>query len=128
MVVVLTSEHIVIDRIKVEVSRPIPDEEIVRQLMQSIPEVGLLQPVVLHRAGTGLGVKLVFGRNRLEACKRLKHTSLLARVANGNTDEIKRWCEQAALAENLIRRVSTRPADLKDHRVISMMDRKRAAR
>ena len=104
MSVTLTSEQIVIDRIKVSKNHT-PDEEIVRQLMISIPVVGVLQPIVLCRPSPGLGINLIFGRNRLEACKRLKHRAILARVANGKTDEIVAWCKQAQLDENAIRTI-----------------------
>lgn len=104
MTVTLTSEQIVIDRIKVSKDRK-PDEEIVRQLMISIPVVGVLQPIVLCRPSPGMGINLVFGINRLTACKRLKHRAILSRVANGNTEEIAAWCKQAQLDENAIRAI-----------------------
>lgn len=123
MPVSLTSEAIAIDRIKIDKKRK-PDEEIVRQLMISIPLVGLLQPIVLCRPAPGLGINLVFGAARLEACKRLKWRSLIARVVNGNTDEIKAWCQRAALDENLIRHIHVVMAD---PNIISLIDA-RAAR
>lgn len=120
----LTTEHIVIDRIRLDQQDTPVDEDTVRQLMTSIESVGLLQPIILHRPGTGLGVQLVFGRARLEACRRLKHRTVLARVANGNTDEIKEWCERAALDENNMRRNQFQTAD---PTVVSLIDRKRSA-
>jgi len=90
MTVTLTSEQIVVDRIKVVDGRE-PDEEVVRQLMISIPVVGVLQPIVLCRPSPGLGIQLGFGRNRLEALRRLKQRATLARVVNGDTDEIRAW-------------------------------------
>lgn len=122
MTVTLTSEQIVLDRIKVAKDRE-PDEEIVRQLMISIPVVGVLQPIVLRRPSPGLGIHLVFGLNRLTACKRLKQRATLARVVNGNTDEIKAWCEQAAHDENMIRRLCALPPD---KNVVSLIERRRA--
>jgi ParB-like chromosome segregation protein Spo0J len=122
MSVILTSEQIAIDRIKIAKDWE-PDEEIVRQLMLSILAVGVLQPPALCRPSPGLGIHLVFGRNRIEACKRLKHRALIARVVNGNTDEIKAWCVQAARDENMVRRISSLPPD---PRVVSLIDRKRA--
>lgn len=110
MTVSLTSEQIVIDRIRFDKDRK-PDPSIVRQLILSIPLVGLLQPIVLCRPGTGLGVKLIFGRNRLEACKKLKHRAISARVVNGDTEEIREWCEIAARDENTIRRIYSLPPD-----------------
>lgn len=124
MSVALTSEQIVIDRIKIDPSRK-PDEEIVRQLMISIPIVGVLQPIVLCRPAMGLGVNLVFGLNRYTACKRLKHRATLCRVVNGNTEEIKAWCDQAQHDENYIRRICQLPAD---PAIVSLSARRLAAR
>lgn len=110
MSVSLTSEQIAIDRIKIDKDRK-PDEEVVRQLMISISALGVLQPIVLCRPSPGLGINLIFGRNRIEACKRLKHRAMLARVVNGDSEEIRAWCEQAERDENLIRRICQLPAD-----------------
>jgi ParB-like chromosome segregation protein Spo0J len=118
----LTSEQIVVDRIKRPSDRQ-PDEEIVRQLMQSIPVVGLLQPIILHRPSPGMGVKLVFGLNRLETYHRLKLRAISARVINGNTDEIRSWIIQAQRDENMVRRICITPAD---PNVVSLIERKRA--
>lgn len=123
MTVSLTSEQIAIDRIKTDGSRK-PNEEIVRQLMISIPSIGLLQPIVLRRPAPGLGIYLVFGRNRLEALLRLKQRATMARVVNGDTAEIRAWCELAERDENLIRRLCALPADPV---IVSLIDRKRAA-
>jgi hypothetical protein len=120
----LTSEQIVIERIKVNKDH-LPDEEIVRQLMNSISEIGLLQPIVLRRTSAGLGISLVFGRNRLEACKRLKHRSLLARVVNGTAAEIDAWCARATADENAVRRLSLPPSARES--VISLSERGRRA-
>jgi ParB-like chromosome segregation protein Spo0J len=122
MTVQLISEQIVVDRVKRPKDRK-PDEEIVRQLMQSIPAIGLLQPVILHRPSPGMGVSLVFGLNRLEAFARLKNRAIAAKVINGNTDEIKQWIIQAQRDENMIRRISVAPAD---PNVVSLVERKRA--
>jgi len=91
--------------------------------MQSIPAIGLLQPVILHRPSPGMGVSLVFGLNRLEAFARLKNRAIAAKVINGNTDEIKQWIIQAQRDENMIRRISVAPAD---PNVVSLVERKRA--
>lgn len=121
-IVRLTSEQIVIDRIKVDKDR-IPDEEIVRKLMESIPNVGILHPIVLCRPSTGMGINLVFGRNRLEACKRLKWSTLLARVVNGNTPAIIAWCASAIIDENRVRRIWLDPADVD---VVSLLARRQS--
>lgn len=122
MSVTLTSEQIVFARIKIDEARK-PEEEIVRQLMISIPRVGVLQPIVLSRPATGLGIKLVFGLNRLEACKRLKITSGICRVVNGDNAEIRAWIKQAIHDENMIRRIHTLPSD---ENVVSLIERRRA--
>lgn len=104
MQVTFTSEQIVIDRIRIDKNRT-PDEGTVRQLMPSIQCVGLLQPIVLWRPATGMGIRLVFGRNRVEAFKRLKINAISSRVVNGDNPEIRAWIAQAERDENLIRRV-----------------------
>lgn len=121
MTVALLSEQIVVDKIRTDDRKP--DEEIVRQLMKSIPVVGVLQPIVLQRAAQGMGIDLVFGLNRLTALKRLKVRSTLARVLNGNTDEIKAWIKQARRDENYIRRICVKAAD---PNVVSLMERRQA--
>jgi hypothetical protein len=124
MSVALTTEQIVIDRIKIDPSK-IPDEEIVRQLMISLPIVGLLQPIILCRPAMGLGVKLVFGLSRITAAKRLKWRAITSRVVNGDTEEIRAWCDQAQHDENMIRRFCQLPAD---PAIISLSARRIAAR
>lgn len=124
MPVTLTSEQIAIDRIKVDKVRE-PDEEIVRQLMISIPMIGLLQPIILWRPAPGLGINLIFGLNRLTACKRLKQRALLARVVNGDTAEIREWIAQTRRDENLIRFIPLGPAD-PTSKVISLAERRHA--
>lgn len=100
----LTSERIVIDRIKIDNKNQPFDDEVVLRLMGSIGRLGLLQPIMVCRPGMGLGVKLIFGRNRLEACRRLKHTAIPSRVVNGSSTEIEVWCKQAVEDENALRR------------------------
>ena len=103
MSITLTTEQIAIDKIKINKSEK-PDEDTVKRLMASIASIGVLQPIVICRAGTGLGVRLIFGRHRLEACKRLKHRAITARVVNGDSDEIRKWCAYAQIDENHVRR------------------------
>lgn len=122
MSITLISEQIVVDKIRTEPGRE-PDEEIVRQLVHSIPLVGVLQPIVLHRPASGMGIDLVFGLNRLSALRRLKIRATLARVINGKSDEIKAWIEQAIRDENLIRRICLPGTD---PNVVSLIKRKRA--
>lgn len=97
-----TTEVIVIARIRTDRE---PNEENVNQLMTSIPVVGVIHLPILWRKGTGLGIDLVVGRDRLEACKRLKQKSITARVVNGDSDEIRAWVAQVQRDENAIRSV-----------------------
>lgn len=99
----LTSEQIAIDRIKVERDRPKPDEDVVRQLMESITRIGLLRPIILHRPIIGMGVHLIRGGCRMEACKRLKLRSIAAKVVTGDTSAIRQWLEHAKYDEGIRR-------------------------
>jgi len=74
-------------------------------LMQSIKEVGLLQPIVVARKRHG--VFLVAGYHRLEAAKRLKHKVVTALVENEDSPAVERWQLLAEIDENLIRRELT---------------------
>jgi ParB-like chromosome segregation protein Spo0J len=78
--------------------------------MVSISLLGLLEPILLQRPAMGMGVILICGLNRLEACRRLKMRAILARVVNGNTPEINSWCEKAELDENNVRRIGSPPS------------------
>jgi ParB-like chromosome segregation protein Spo0J len=83
----------------------------VDQLAESIKEVGLLEPIIVcRRSRKSPAVVLVAGRNRLEACKRLKHETIAAIVETDESDEMDRWRELAEIDENLIRRELT-PAE-----------------
>lgn len=99
----LTSEQISIDRIKVEKGREKPDEDVVRQLMESISRVGLLRPIILHRPIIGMGVHLIRGGCRIEACKRLKLRSIAAKVVTGDTPAIRQWLEHVKYDEGIRR-------------------------
>ena len=102
----LSSELIVLDKIKIPKDRKC-DERVVKQLMESIKKIGLLEPVILCRPARSMGVHLVAGRNRVEAFKRLKIKSIPARVEEGDTPEVQQWRELAEIDENLIRREMT---------------------
>jgi ParB-like chromosome segregation protein Spo0J len=103
MGITLTSEQIVIDRIRFDKDK-IPDEQVVSHLVNSIQALGLLHPILLWRPSTGMGINLIAGRHRLEACRRLKMRAITGRVVNGHSPEIVEWVERAAADENLIRR------------------------
>jgi ParB-like chromosome segregation protein Spo0J len=101
-------ENILLDGIHIEDGR-LPLEPLhVDRLMQSIKEVGLLEPIIVcRRSRKSPAVVLVAGRNRLEACKLLKHETIAAIVENDESDEMDRWRELAEIDENLIRRELT---------------------
>lgn len=71
--------------------RPLGD---VKQLAESIAEVGLLQPITVTK-----DLRLVTGRHRLEACKLLGHKTIAAHVVD--LDGLR--AELAEIDENLIR-------------------------
>jgi ParB family chromosome partitioning protein len=78
-------------------------EKTVAALADSIGEVGLLNPIIVFRAA-GHMPTLIAGRHRLEACKRLKMTTIQCRVVNADDDEVRAWATLAEIDENLIRR------------------------
>lgn len=103
------TEVIVINRIRTDRE---PNQANVEQLKQSIAVVGVIHQPILWRKGTGLGIELVVGGDRLEACKQLKQKSISARVVNGDTSEIRAWIAQVLRDENAIRTIAiqSRPA------------------
>ena len=84
-----------IDEVKVGTRKRKLDEERVRELAESIRELGLLQPIGIRDDGT-----LVFGRHRLEACKLLGWDDIEATVVSAE-DALR--TELAEIDENLIR-------------------------
>ena len=77
--------------------RAVFDEEALAELVYSIREVGLLQPVVVRRAGSGF--ELVAGERRLRACRQVGLTVIPAIIRDTEDDELLR----DALLENLHR-------------------------
>lgn len=75
------------------------DEDALDELVQSIREVGLLQPVVVREATDGGGYELVMGERRLRAAKEAGLTSIPAIVRETTDDALLR----DALLENLHR-------------------------
>ena len=86
------------------VLRPIR-EETVLELMRSVQNSGLFQPIVVRRMGARYEV--VFGSHRLEACKRLGMKHVLALVKNMNEEE----AFLARVSENLIRNAYVDPLE-----------------
>ena len=96
------STSLFIDTIRVsEARRPI-DERTVEMLMESIEEVGLLNPIQVYLEGDDVldNVHLVCGRHRLEAARRLGWGWIRGVEVSG--DEIER--ELIEIDENLIRK------------------------
>jgi ParB-like chromosome segregation protein Spo0J len=78
-------------------------EEVVKELMESIKEVGLLQPILVRPRGTeaNLGFDIISGVHRFEAVKRLGLESIEAKVIKDkDTADNIRLME---IDENLIR-------------------------
>jgi N6-adenosine-specific RNA methylase IME4 len=75
-----------------------PDPDHVAQLIESIGEIGLLNPITVDRH-----FNLIAGRHRLEAHRKLGLASIQANVVD--LDEIH--AEMARIDENLVRKVGT---------------------
>jgi len=84
--------------------RPV-DGDIVTELARSIENIGLLQPIMVRRAGQRYEV--VFGNHRLEACKRLGLRHVQAIVSNLSNDE----SFIARVSENLLRNMRVNPIE-----------------
>jgi N6-adenosine-specific RNA methylase IME4 len=84
-----------INEVKVGTRKRKLDEERVRELAESIRELGLLQPIGIRADGT-----LVFGWHRLEACRLLGWAEIEATVVSPE-DALR--SELAEIDENLIR-------------------------
>lgn len=84
--------------------RPI-DDNIVNELARSIGNLGLLQPIMVRRAG--VRYEVVFGNHRLEACRRLGLRHIQAIVSNLSKDE----SFIARVSENLIRNMRVDPIE-----------------
>ena len=83
----------------------------VAELAASMKERGLLAPILLRPADRRSGYWLVSGRHRLEAARKLKWPSIIARVLEGlKADE----AELVEIDENLIR-IDLSPAERKLH-------------
>jgi uncharacterized ParB-like nuclease family protein len=104
----LMTEQVVIDRIKIDTARNTIDASAVPWLMESIGHVGLTNPIIVTRPSAGMGVYLVTGRNRLEACRRLGYTTITSRVEQSGDPRVMLWAELVHIEDNLMR---MRPAE-----------------
>jgi len=84
--------------------RPISEEN-VSELMRSIRNIGLLQPIVVRR--THDGYQVVFGNHRIEACRRIGMKKITA-IVNYFTDE---EAFLARVTENLLRNSYMNPIE-----------------
>jgi ParB family chromosome partitioning protein len=78
--------------------RTVFDEETMAELVHSIREVGLLQPIVVHRTGDA-SYELVMGERRWRACREAGLDTVPAIVRDTSSDDLLR----DALLENLHR-------------------------
>jgi ParB family chromosome partitioning protein len=91
--------EIKINQIKPNPNQPRTDfaEEKTSELMKSIEKDGLLQPILVRPEGSGY--QIIAGERRWQACKRLGHTTIAAKVVVANDVEM----QEIALVENLQR-------------------------
>ncbi len=75
------------------------DDEAIRELMNSIEELGLLSPIKV-RTLEGGRYKIIYGNRRYKACKKLGRENIPCIISNV-TDELEIYLEQ--IAENLTR-------------------------
>jgi hypothetical protein len=79
-----------------------PDEDKLKLLMESMKEIGLLNPViVIHNFGDAPVVPLYAGRYRLEAARRLGWEEIPVFYYKG--EDGRDWGREATIAENFIR-------------------------
>jgi len=84
--------------------RPLSEEN-VSELMRSIQNMGILQPVVVRR--TDDGYQVVFGSHRIEACRRLDMKKIPAIVKDFTDEE----AFLARVTENLLRNADINPIE-----------------
>ena len=75
------------------------DEDALRELMESIGEIGLLSPIKVRATGDGR-YKIIYGNRRYKACSSLNLPTIPCIVSEA-TDEMEIYLEQ--IAENLTR-------------------------
>jgi ParB family chromosome partitioning protein len=88
-----------LDDIKPNPNQPRTDfsEEKIAELMQSIEKDGLLQPILVRPEGSDY--QIIAGERRWQACKRLGHKTIAAKILIANDTE----AQEIALVENLQR-------------------------
>lgn len=79
--------------------RQVFDEEAMAELVHSIRQIGLLQPVVVRRSGDGAPFELIAGERRWRACQEAGLTAIPVIVRETTDDDLLR----EALLENLHR-------------------------
>lgn len=84
--------------------RPLGEQNI-SELMRSIQNMGILQPVVVR--GTHDGYQVVFGSHRIEACRRLGMKKIAAIVKHFSDEE----AFLARVTENLLRNADINPIE-----------------
>jgi uncharacterized ParB-like nuclease family protein len=104
-------EDIPIDRIVVDPSRRALNPDVVADLVASIASVGLLEPIIVTPMADSQQFRLVAGRHRYEACKKLGHERIKS-VRLDNIDEAT--SEEVEIVENLIR-AELSPAERASH-------------
>ena len=95
----LKVEYIPIETIQIGEDRDPLIEETVIDLMESIKSEELRTPITVHDPGTNV-VKLVAGRHRMEAYRRLGRPLIPSFVIEGNETQAKMW----EISENLRRK------------------------
>lgn len=102
----LPQKRILVDRVRVDDERPFTedDEKVIKEMMESIQCVGLLNPITVQQFPSAReSFKLVAGRKRLESHRRLKLKSIPARIDKAHTQEAKMWADLARIDENFVR-------------------------
>jgi ParB/RepB/Spo0J family partition protein len=100
--------HIEIDRVAFSAwtLRPL-NEKLVSELVRSIGNAGLLQPIVVRRSENGGKYEVVCGNHRLEACRRLGHKRISALVVELNDEQ----AFLARVSENLLKNTYVDPIE-----------------
>lgn len=100
-------EDILVDKIADEVEGRLPlVSSVVDDLVCSIKEIGLIEPIVVQRrVSKWPHVILIAGRHRLEAFKRLKRKTIPAMVETEDSPEVDRKSKIIEVDENLVRHV-----------------------
>jgi len=83
-----------INEVKINEGRRVTDQKKIKELADSIKELGLLNPITVNEDGT-----LIAGMHRLEACKLLGYEEIKVNKINLNA----LLAELAEIDENLVR-------------------------